>query len=190
MLISIIMKNIVIKKMSLEKKYNNVSKEQKKRQDELFYKLKPTYDKMNASHLLTHNNLDKVFQISAEISDNSRVWSKGWWEHPVLKVFHNSLRWQLLDLVVNASATHKVVYQQDLAYELKVSVKTVYSMINELIDSGHFIQMPPAIGENHDKRVVNIRPSVDVVVAYLDVHLEHILNSVDFLKKHTKFIFN
>tara|TARA_B100000902_G_scaffold396601_1_gene458089 strand:+ start:1735 stop:2292 length:558 start_codon:yes stop_codon:yes gene_type:complete len=185
------MKNIIIKKqMSLSKKYDNVSKEQVERQNQLFKQLHPVYSRMNATHLLKKDCLDKIFQISAEISENSRNWSKGWYEHPVLKPFHNSYRWQLLDYVVNCSANHKIVYQQDIAYELKVSVKTVYASINEFIDSGHFIKMAPAIGEKHDKRVVNIRPSVEVVVAYLDVHLEHILNSVDFLKKHTKFIFN
>lgn len=191
MLNNIIMKNAILKKdMTLPNKYNNISKKQKQRQEELFYKLIPVYNKMNATHLLTNSNLDKVFGISAEISENSRNWSKGWWEHPVLKIFHNSYRWQLLDYVVMCSAKHEIVYQQDIAKELKVSVKTVYATINDLLDSGHFIRMAPAIGEKHDKRVVNIRPSVDVIVAYLDVHLEHILNSVNFLKNHTKFVFD
>ena len=82
--------------------------------------------------------------------------------------------------------------KQKLAEEMKVSVKTVYELIEEYIASGHFIKLAPTKmkGRKSDNRVTNIRPSVDVVVAYIDVNFEHIKNCVQFLRNHTKITFD
>ena len=154
-----------------------------------------TRKSINQSHkifleLLKDENLDKVFKISEEIAQTNIEWHNSYAEDPNLKAFYNSQRWGLLDYVILCSATHKIVYQQDLAIKLKVSVKTVYSLVNEYIDSGHFIKLDPAIGSDYDKRVVNIRPSVKLTVAYLDSHIEHVKRCINFLKNHTRFVFD
>jgi hypothetical protein len=185
MLISIIMKMI---------KYtnDNLPIEQKKRHKEFIDKLKPVYKKMGAEHLLKESNIDQVFKVSEEITDLNLNWFDGYFTNPILKPFHSKDRWQLLHLVIQASATHKVVYQQELALKIGVSVKTVYNIINELKDSGHFIVLNPSYldSKDIDKRVVNVRPSVDLAIAYLDVNVEHILRCMNFLKAHTKISFS
>ena len=67
-----------------------------------------------------------------------------------------------------------------------------YELIEEYIASGHFIKLAPTKinGRKSDNRVTNIRPSVDVVVAYIDVNFDHIKNCVQFLRNHTKITFD
>ena len=174
----------------LSSKYKDMPPEQKARVADFFYQLKPVYEKINATHLLKEENLDRVFGISAEIATTNIEWHNSYNQDKNLKHFYNSTRWGLLDYVVLCSATHKIVYQQEIAEKLKISVKTVYSLVNEYIDSGHFIKLDPAIGSEQDKRVVNIRPSVELTVSYLNSHIEHVKRCVNFLKDHTRFVFD
>lgn len=173
-------------------KYANISLEQKARFQDFMNKLEPVYDKLNASHLLNVESIDKVFKVSEEVTNINLNWVENYFDNKILKVFHNKDRWHLLHLVIKASATHQLVYKQKLAEEMKVSVKTVYELIEEYIASGHFIKLAPTKinGRKIDNRVTNIRPSVDVTVAYLDVNFDHIKHCVRFLREHTKITFD
>jgi len=170
---------------------DNLTTVQKQRHKDFLDKLKPVYKKMGAEHLLKESNIEEVYQVSKEITDLNLDWFDGYFNKPILKPFHSKDRWQLLHLVIKASATHKVVYQQELAQQIGVSVKTVYNIINELKDSGHFIELNPSYidPKDIDKRVINVRPSVELTIAYLDVNVEHILQCMNFLKAHTKISF-
>jgi len=170
----------------------NLTAEQKQRHKDFLDKLKPVYKKMGAEHLLKETNMEEIYQVSEEITDLNLDWFGEYFSQPILKPFHSKDRWQLLHLVIKASATHKVVYQQELAQKMGVSVKTVYNIINELKDSGHFIELNPAYidPKDIDKRVINVRPSVDLTIAYLNVNVEHILQCMNFLKAHTKISFS
>lgn len=170
---------------------DNISLEKKQRHKDFLEKARPVYKKIGAEHLLKESNIEQIYKVSEEVTDLNLDWFDGYFSKPILKPFYSKDRWQLLHLVIHASATHKVVYQQDLAQKIGVSVKTIYSIINELKDSGHFIELDPTYIDTKDidKRVVNVRPSVDLVIAYLDVNVEHILQCMNFLKAHTKITF-
>ena len=177
----------------IDPKYSNMTSDQLERFEDMLNKLRPVYDQVNATHLLKHEHIDKIFRVSEEVTDINLDWMREYFDNPLLKVFHDKNRWHLLHLVIQASATHQLVYKQNLAYEMKVSVKTVYELIQEFIASGHFVELPPTNFVDRkkvDKRVVNIRPSVDVTIAYLDVNFKHILQCIKFLRMHSKITFD
>ena len=93
-------------------KYANITSEQKARFQDFMNKLEPVYDKLNASHLLNVESIDKVFKVSEEVTNINLNWVENYFDNKILKVFHNKDRWHLLHLVIKASATHQLVYKQ------------------------------------------------------------------------------
>ena len=90
--------------------------------------------------------------------------------------------------MVYCSAAGETIYKEKLAKKVNASHKTVQKIIKDLVDGGFFIEMAAHSIKEKDKdfRIINIRPSVDVTVAYIDYNIRAIINDMKFVAAYTK----
>ncbi len=109
----------------------------------------------------------------------------------VLKGFNTPIKWQLLHIVNEESTKGNQVYKEKLLKhpDIKVSATTLFKAIDDLLADGLFIDLE-AYKDQHkkkkDNRSVNLRPSVGVVVAYIKLNVEFLLNTLAMIKENTK----
>ena len=162
------------------------SGKQKERAEILCERIKPSYDKIKAGHICNFKNMDKVLPISRDIAFMNVRDHERYDEYKALKPFDTHLKNLILNYVVYSSASGEILYKEKLAKKVKSSHKTVLKVVDELLASGSFIAMPPHTNPNLDKRIINIRPSVDVTVAYIDYNIRAMINSMKFITAYTK----
>ena len=165
---------------------NEWSEQQNKRAADLCDKLRPVYKKLKAEHICNLKNIDKVLAMSKDISfihirDHVR-----WNEYKALRTFNTHLKHELLSYVIYSSASGTLMYKEKLAKKVHSSHKTVQKIIDELVADGAFIEMPPHTVKNNDDRIINLRPSVEVVVAFIDYSLSRMINDMKFISAYTK----
>ena len=165
------------------KKWSGVQRE---RAYTLCDRLKPAYAKINAEHLCNFKHMDKVLGISRDIGFMSVRDHERWSEYKALKPFDTHLKTLILNYVVHTSAAGETLYKEKLVKKVNSSHKTVIKIVDDLLEEGSFIQLAPHTKPNLDKRVINIRPSVDVTVAYIDWHIRSIINNMRFILAYTK----
>ena len=109
-------------------------------------------------------------------------------EYKALKPFDTHLKNLILNYVVYCSAAGETIYKEKLAKKINASHKTVQKIINDLVKGGHFIEMAAhsVTEKDKDSRIINIRPSVDVSVAYIDYNIRAIINDMKFVAAWTK----
>ena len=166
----------------------NWSKEQCKRADELCKRLKPAYEKIQAGNICNGKCIDKVLAMSKDIAFMNVRNHVRFDEYKALKPFDTHLKNLILNYVVYSSAVGDTMYKEKLSKKLNCSHKTVQKVIDELIAGGSFIAMATHSEKrnNMDDRIINIRPSVDVTVAYIDYNIRAIINDLKFASVWTK----
>jgi len=162
------------------------SGKQKQRAEMLCQRLKPAYEKIQAGHICNFKNMDKVLCISRDIAFMNVRNYKRFGEYKALKPFDTHLKTLILNYVVYCSAAGEILYKEKLAKKVRSSHKTVVKIVKDLIDCGSFIKMAPHTNPNLDKRIINIRPSVDVTVAFIDYNIRSMINSMKFITAYTK----
>ena len=165
---------------------SNWSEQQNKRAADLCDRLRPVYKKLKAEHICNLKNIDKVLAMSKDISfihirDHVR-----WNEYKALRPFNTHLKHELLCYVIYSSASGTLMYKEKLAKKVHSSHKTVQTIIDELLAAKAFIEMPPHTVKNNDDRIINLRPSVEVVVAFIDYSLSRMINDMKFISAYTK----
>ena len=162
------------------------SGKQKERAEMLCERMRPAYEKIKAGHICNFKNMDKVLSISRDIAFmNVRNYAR-FDEYKALKPFDTHLKTLILNHVVYASASGEILYKEKLAKKVNSSHKTVLKIVDDLLDEGAFIKMPPHTNPNLDARIINIRPSVDVTVAFIDYNIRSMINSMKFITAYTK----
>jgi len=80
------------------------------------------------------------------------------------------------------------MYKEKLAKKLNSSHKTIQKSIDDLVDGGSLIIMAThsESKKSMDDRIVNLRPSVEVTVAYIDYNIRAIINDLKFAAVWTK----
>ena len=168
------------------------SKQQIDRADELCKWLKPAYEKIRADGICNVKNVDKVLAMSKDIAFMNVRNHVRYNEYKALKPFDTHLKNLILNYVVYCSASGETIYKEKLAKKVNASHKTVQKIINDLVEAGHFIEMAAHSVKEKDKdsRIINIRPSVDVTVAYIDYNIRAIINDLKFASVYTKIKFS
>jgi len=101
-----------------------------------------------------------------------------------LKFFYqNSQKWLLLSHVVLRSATGLVTYKESLIRLMHSSSKTVHTYIAQALEKGLFINMPPSIDKIKDNKIFNIRPSVEVSIAFVEFNALAAKKNMDLILK-------
>jgi len=166
----------------------NWSKQQIDRADELCKRLKPAYEKIKAGNICNGKCVDKVLAMSKDIAFINIRHHERWNEYKALKPFNTHLKNQILHYVVYSSAVGDTMYKEKLAKKLNSSHKTIQKSIDDLVDGGSLIIMATHSESKKamDDRIVNLRPSVEVTVAYIDYNIRAIINDLKFAAVWTK----
>ena len=64
------------------------------------------------------------------------------------------------------------------------SYKTVATIIDEGIEKGYYVALDPANNLVSDKKIKNIRPSIEVITAFYNWNITRIKNISNLIKKY------
>lgn len=141
---------------------------------------------IKAEHLINTNDMHKGYNFCRDITDAEIEHYKHFTENNVLKYFNGMEKWKLLLEVVHSSACGKIVYKEELSKKIKCSHKTLTKYINECIEAGYFIYLDPINQKIQDKRIINLRPSEDLIVEFINFSVARIEYSIKLLKSYSK----
>jgi len=176
--------------IKLEKIKENLSEKldekQHLRASEIIKRLKPLYKKIFAEHHCNLNSVNRILEMSQALSIANIKKDHNANNDPILKYFwRNTDRWNLLNYVNYYSAAGKIIYKEALSKFIGVSHKTLSKYINEALEGDYFIIMNPHSESVKDNRIINIRPSIDTTVAYINWH---VLNMEENFKFATSYL--
>ena len=88
-------------------------------------------------------------------------------------------------LIFEANQLEKEIYKEKISNKLpEYSYKTIAHIIDEGVLKKFFLKIPPRNYTVKDAKVRNIRPSEDLVVEFMNWHIDLISVLSKFLKKH------
>jgi hypothetical protein len=169
----------------------NWNKLHMQRLNDILTGIKPHFKKINADHLCNVENAKSVLKIAGRLGAIHRQIHKDWEKDEILKGFNTPIKWQLLHIVNEESTKGNPVYKEKLIKhpDIKVSATTLYKAVDDLLADGLFIDLE-AYTDQHlkkkDNRAVNLRPSVAVVVAYIKLNVQFLLNTLEMVRENTK----
>ena len=107
-------------------------------------------------------------------------------KHPLLKYFSTyQWRWMLLHHVIYSSAKGSAMYSQRLSKLMHISKKTIDVTIKECLEAGYFIEMKPHKSQIC-KKIKNIRPSEELMIAYVNWQLSRLKKGDHTKRKYFK----
>ena len=93
-------------------------------------------------------------------------------------------RFKVFLLVFEANEIGNEIYKELLSAKLPgYSYKTIAQIVDEGLEKGFFIKLPPRIREKHDLKIRNIRPSEDLTVEFINSNIDMISSLMKFLGK-------
>ena len=94
-------------------------------------------------------------------------------------------RFKVFLLIFEANEIGNEIYKELLSSKLPgYSYKTIAQIVDEGLEKGFFIKLPPRIREKHDLKIRNIRPSEDLTVEFINANIDMISSLIKFLGKH------
>ena len=95
-------------------------------------------------------------------------------------------RMKVFLLIFESNQLGKEIYKEKIANKLpEYSYKTVAQIIDEGIDKNFFVNLPPRAHIVKDAKVRNIRPSEDLVIEFINWHIDLISVLSKFQIKYT-----
>ena len=93
-------------------------------------------------------------------------------------------RFKVFLLIFEANELGVEVYKESMSNKLpEYSYKTIAQIVDEGLEKGFFIKIPPRIREKHDLKIRNIRPSEDLTVEFINANIDMISSLMKFLGK-------
>ena len=93
-------------------------------------------------------------------------------------------RFKVFLLIFEANEIGNEIYKELLSSKLpEYSYKTIAQIVDEGLEKGFFIKLPPRIREKHDLKIRNIRPSEDLTVEFINANIDMISSLMKFLGK-------
>jgi hypothetical protein len=88
-------------------------------------------------------------------------------------------------LIFEANQLEKEIYKEKIANKLpEYSYKTIAHIIDEGVVKKFFLKLPPRAHSVKDGKVRNIRPSEDLVIEFINWHIDLISVLTNFQKKY------
>ena len=106
---------------------------------------------------------------------------------------NSSLKWclstikkaKVFIIIYQANEESRLIYKEEIAKLMpEYSYKTVATIIDEGIEKGIYVSLDPAFKEVSDKKIKNIRPSIEVTTAFYNWNIIRIKNLADLIKKY------
>lgn len=143
---------------------------------------------IQADHVIDIDNMHKGYDLCKDMVIFEINHYKHFTNSKFLKYFSGHDKWLLLLEIIKSSSKGEIIYKEQLARKIKCSHKTLTKYIDECIEGSFFIYLNPINQVVKDKRIVNIRPSEELIIAFINYQVEKIQNSLAFLKEHSRII--
>ena len=88
-------------------------------------------------------------------------------------------------IIYQANENGKAIYKEEIAKQLpEYSYKTIATIIDEGIAKSFYISLDPVENKVSDKKIKNIRPSLEVITAFYNWNIDRIATVVDLINKY------
>ena len=154
-------------------------------------------DKDRGKKILSLLNLKELpFKIdSSNLNDFGKEVSKD-----LTKIFMgietSSLKWcmstvkkaKVFTLIYQANEFGESIYKEEISKKLpEYSYKTIATIVDEGVEKGYYIPLSPMSKKSiNDKKIKNIRPSEEIVIAFLNWNIDRISTVAAMMKKYKK----
>ena len=86
-------------------------------------------------------------------------------------------------IIYQANENGKAIYKEEIAKQLpEYSYKTIATIIDEGIAKSFYISLDPVENKVSDKKIKNIRPSLEVITAFYNWNIDRISRITDIIK--------
>ena len=94
-------------------------------------------------------------------------------------------RFKVFLLIFEANEIGNEIYKELLSAKLPgYSYKTIAQIVDEGLEKGFFIKLPPRIREKHDLKIRNIRPSEDITVEFINWNIDIVTSLEHFARQY------
>ena len=118
-------------------------------------------------------NLKKIFSFKKK----SLIWC-----------FSSKKRIKVFFEIFDANENSKSIYKEEISKKLpEYSYKTIASIVDEGISKGYFVNLKSSdVNKIKDKKILNIRPSVELVTDFINWNIDAICILKDYFNYKTK----
>ncbi|MDC0902838.1 hypothetical protein OAS21_00045 [Pelagibacteraceae bacterium] len=148
------------------------------------------FKKVNAEKLPFQISPDKLNELGIDIAEDLNDIFQGISMSPALKWCLSTIKKaKVFTLIYQANERGLSIYKEEIAKKLpEYSYKTIATIIDEGTQKGFYVPLLPY--ENNegkkivDKKVKNIRPSLDLIAAFYNWNIDRIAKISDIIKKY------
>jgi len=160
-------------------KKNNIFSERAKR---IINNSRDDFQKINV--LLS---LDNAFNLSISFAREQLTFIRSFKKFPIMKYFvQDPYRWNILNYIIYFSAKKQPIYLEKLKKYIKKSDRHVEKVLKDCLNNKSFIVLDPHDKVLQNKKIVNIRPSEELIKEF---YAHNILRYKNFIRVIKKFNF-
>ncbi|MDC0938107.1 hypothetical protein OAR56_03815 [Pelagibacteraceae bacterium] len=148
------------------------------------------FKKVNAEKLPFQISPDKLNELGIDIAEDLNNVFQGINMSPALKWCLSTIKKaKVFTLIYQANERGLPIYKEEIAKKLpEYSYKTIASIIDEGSQKGFYVPLEPYDSDGHqkilDKKVKNIRLSLDLITAFYNWNIDRIVKISDIIKKY------
>jgi len=147
------------------------------------------FKKINTDKLPFDLEPNKLNELGLDIADELMETFKGLNLNPSLKWCLSTIKKaKVFTLIYQANERGLTIYKEEIAKKLtEYSYKTIATIVDEGINKGYYISLDPVVNENKkisDKKVKNIRPSIDLISAFYNWNISRIATVSKIINKY------
>ena len=130
-----------------------------------------------------------LFRFTKEISASvKKIFSLSTQKESIKWCFSSQKKIKVFLIIFDANENLKSIYKEEIAKKLpEYSYKTIASIVDEGISKGYFINLKSSdVNKIRDKKIHNIRPSVELVTDFINWNIDAICILKDYCNYKTK----
>ena len=130
-----------------------------------------------------------LFSFTKDISSSlKKIFSLSSQKESIKWCFSSQKKIKVFLIIFDANENLKSIYKEEISKKLpEYSYKTIASIVDEGISKGYFINLKSSdVNKIKDKKILNIRPSVELVTDFINWNIDAICILKDYFNYKTK----
>ena len=148
------------------------------------------FKKVNSEKLPFKIDAERLNDLGLDIADDLVLVLQGIGDDPALKWCLSTVKKaKVFTLVYQANERGLPIYKEEISKKLpEYSYKTIATIIDEGTQKGYYVPLEPYENNGEkkiqDKKVKNIRPSLDLIAAFYNWNIDRISSVSKIIKKY------
>ena len=148
------------------------------------------FEKVNVNKLPFKISPEKLNELGIDIAEDLNDIFQGINMSPALKWCLSTIKKaKVFTLIYQANERGLSIYKEEIAKKLtEYSYKTIATIIDEGTQRGFYVPLEPYENTNEkkilDKKVKNIRPSLELIAAFYNWNIDRILKTSEIINKY------